>query len=141
MGDETGTQTIIINELLSYLSFYLDNSALENIKKIATLFYDQDDTNNAKKVLWENRSEILGPYVERKKSDKRSVAEANINDILEALIKLDSTQKSPKFVAQNLDKLPERQPEELNVLTLINRIASIEKTIKNNNDVLSQHSI
>ena len=141
MGDETGTQTIIINELLSYLSFYLDNSALENIKKIATLFYDQDDINNAKKVLWENRSEILGPYVERKKSDKRSVAEANINDILEALIKLDSTQKSPKFVAQNLDKLPERQPEELNVLTLINRIASIEKTIKNNNDVLSQHSI
>lgn len=141
MGDETGTQTIIINELLSYLSFYLDNSALENIKKIATLFYDQDDINNAKKVLWENRSEILGPYVERKKSDKRSVAEANINDILEALIKLDSAQKSPKFVAQNLDKLPERQPEELNVLTLINRIASIEKTIKNNNDVLSQHSI
>ena len=126
---------------MSYFSFYLDNSALENIKKIATLFYDQDDINNAKKVLWENRSEILGPYVERKKSDKRSVAEANINDILEALIKLDSAQKSPKFVAQNLDKLPERQPEELNVLTLINRIASIEKTIKNNNDVLSQHSI
>ena len=135
------THPIIVNELLSYLSFYMNNSAIDNIKKIAINFYDSDDIINSKKVLWENRTNILGPYTDRKKSDKRTVSEANINDIFEALTKLDTAQELPKFVAQNLDKLPERHPEELNVLTLINRVATIEKTMKNHNDVLSQHAI
>ena len=36
----------------------------------------------------------------------------------------------PSFVAQNIERLPDRQPEELNLLRIINRLSNIEKNIK-----------
>ena len=136
----TNNETII-NEVLTYISHYIHNSTVNNIIKIAINFYNNEEILEAKKLLWNIDDLNLGNFIERRDSDKRSCSEANINDILDALIKLDSEQNLPNFVAKNIDKLPDRQPEELNLLFLINRIATMEKTLKNHSENLSLFGI
>ena len=54
---------------------------------------------------------------------------------------MDSEQRMSNFVAKNIDKLPDRQPEELNLLFLIIRNATMKKTLKNHSENLSLFGI
>ena len=56
----------IVNELLTYAIHYLSSSVVDNIKKVIQQFYSDDDISEAKKLLWESRTDILGAYPERK---------------------------------------------------------------------------
>ena len=133
--------TKIVNELLTYMSYYMNSKILINITKIANNFYSNEEILEAKKLLWSLFANVLGPLIERRDSDKRSCSEANLGDISEALIKLDSEQKFPIFVAKNLDKIPDRQPDDLNILFLVERISKLEKKISDHEDNLSQYGI
>ena len=118
--------SIHINEILCYCSFYINNSSINNIKRIVANFYSDEDINIAKKTLWDIAGEQLGNYIERKTSEKRTSGDANITDIFEALSKLDYMDKMPNFVAKNVDLLPDRQPEELNLISIIDRLHQVE---------------
>ena len=131
---------LYINELLSYSSYYVNNSNVHNIKKIITNFYDPEEVLSAKKLLWDLKPDPLGQWTDRKTSEKRSSAEANINDIFDALLLLDSS-GDITFVALNMEKIPERHPEEINLVSMINRISDLEKKIKENENTLSAHEI
>ena len=133
----------IVNELLTYAKHYVNCSTIENIKKMIMNFYSESDIVQAKRLLWSETSgtKLLGKYPERKSTDNRPVSVAHINDIMEALKTLDSADKIPDFVARDLDRLPDRQPEELNLLSLIGRVADIEKTNQLHSDTLSTISI
>ena len=120
----------IIDELLSYVCFYINNSCLDNIKKIVSSFYSQDEILKSKKHLWDVCSKNLSPYTERKTTDKRSSSEANLADIFKGIKELDSGCCLPNFVAKNLERIPERQPEDTNIVCMLNRICSVEKVIK-----------
>ena len=133
--------TLHINELLSYSSHYINNSNIQNIKKIIVNFYDNDEVLTAKKLLWELKSDFLGPYNERKSTVNRSSSEANLNDIFDGLQTLDTIDQIPNFVAKNIDKIPERQPEEINIVSLLNRINKIEKKTTEYENTLSNHEI
>ena len=133
--------TLYINELLSYSSHYINNSNIQNIKKIIVNFYDNDEVLTAKKLLWELKSDFLGPYNERKSTVNRSSSEANLNDIFDGLQTLDTIDQIPNFVAKNIDKIPERQPEEINIVSLLNRINKIEKKTTEYKNTLSNHEI
>ena len=100
---------LFINELLTYASFYIHNSSITNIKKIIDGFYDNEDIITAKKLLWEVAGSKLSSYSERKTTENRTSAEANINDIFEALQKLDSIESLPIFVAKDVEKIPDSQ--------------------------------
>ena len=133
----------IVNELLTYAKHYVNCSTIENIKKMIMNFYSESDIVQAKRLLWSETSgtKLLGKYPERKSTDNRPVSVAHINDIMEALKTLDSADKIPDFVARDLDRLPDCQPEELNLLSLIGRVADLEKTIQLHSDMLSTISI
>ena len=133
--------TMHVNELLTYCSFYMNNSTIDNIKKIINLFYSEDDIIDAKKTLWEIAKDDLGVFPVRKDTNKRTSSLAHVNDIFEALMKLDGMDKMPVFVAINIMKLPDRQPEELNLLSMVDRLSDIEKRIKNHEDILTSHAI
>ena len=135
-----GNTELIVNELLTYMTHYVKNSSMENIRKIVLNFYSEDEVIDAKKVLWNSTSDI-GVYSERKKSENRTVAEAHLNDIIEAILKADADSTLPTFVAINVEKLPDRQPEELNLLSAINRLSNIEKKLKDHENTLSEHGI
>ena len=131
---------IHINELLSYVSYYIHNSSLNNIKKIISDFYTHDEIISSKKILWNLCEPDLGPYIERKSTDKRTSLEANLNDVFEAFSKLDSIDKMPIFAARELNRLPNsRQPEELNIVSMINRIAKLEEKLVVTNELVLSH--
>ena len=128
-----------LSELLTYATFYMHNSAINNIKTIISNFYPLEEIITAKKMLWALCSDSLEQYIERKSTDKRSSVEASINDIFEALSKLDILGKVPTFVAKNIDKLPSRQPEELNMICIINRLVKLEQQQIENIELLQSH--
>ena len=49
-----------------------------------------------------------------------------MNDILEALIKLYGLNKMSIFLAKHINRLPDRQPEELNLLSIVERLSNLE---------------
>ena len=119
-----------INELLCYVTYSLranNNHFLENIVKSK---FDIDDIKKGKKLLWQLCGEQLGQHPNRLSSENREAKDAHLEDILVALGKLDALNKLPVFVAADLGKLPGIQPEELNQLYYINRVASLEKQVK-----------
>lgn len=130
-----------INELLSYAVFYMNNSCSDNIKKVINSFYTPEEILNAKKLLWNMCSDELPTYTERRDTEKRSGSDANVSDILEGIIKLDNIEKLPNFVAKQIDRLPKRGPEELNIVSIINRLGNIENRINEYDNVLSSHEI
>ena len=128
-----------VNELLTYATHFMHNSALDNTKKIIEFFYSSEEINYAKKALWDVATDDIGPLVKRNNTCRRTTSVANINDIFDALIKLDSLSKLPKFVAVNLSRVPDRQPEELNLLYIIDRVSNIEKKLKLHEETLTTH--
>ena len=116
-----------INELLTYSCHFMNNSTIENIKKGIEFFYSEEEVINAKKILWEiSSSDLDSTCTIRKSTNKRTGTAANIDDIFEALVKLDSLSKLPNFVAKDLSRIPDRQPEEYNSFYAIERVSSIE---------------
>lgn len=65
---------------------------------------------------------------------------AHVDDIFDALKRLDALDKLPEVAACNLNRLPDRQPEELNLLRIV-RVAELEKCRDQHADTLSTLSI
>ena len=135
MSDKNKEKTHI-NELLCYATFYQNNSTVSNIKKMIEIFYTQDEIIAAKKLLWDLCGNKLGPYHDRKTSPNRTGSSANIDDIFEALTKIDSCDSVPTFVALNVDRVPDRQPEELNLVMIVDRLSNIEKLARSHDDAI-----
>ena len=91
--------------------------------------------------MWQVGEKNLENYCERKTTEKRTSKVAHLNDIVKALVKLDNEDKLPIFVARNIENLPDRQPEELNMISIINRLTKVENNIRQNEEVLSSHEI
>ena len=131
---------MIVNELLSYACFYLNNSSLDNIKRLMLNFYTHDEIIDSKKLLWNLSSSELNSYIERKSSENRTCDDANLNDIFEALVKLDLTQNLPDFVAKDFSRIPERSPEELNLTYILDRISRLEKAVRISDNIVATHA-
>ena len=132
---------IIINELLLYAKHHLDHATLDNIKKMIMHFYGDDEIVDAKKALWAKKSDILGVYPERKSTGTRHARIPNVSDIFDALKKLDAANEMPRIVAEDLNRIPDRQPEELNLMTVIDRVAQLERTLSKHDETLSSLAI
>ena len=136
LNDGGQVQNCYVNELLTYLCYYINNSTLGNIRRNIAIFYTCDEIIEAKKLLWNLSKDNLDQYTERRSTDRRSCSEASLDDIIEAIKKLDGLSKLPNFVARNVVKIPDRQPEELNILYAINRINNLEKKISSVDEAL-----
>lgn len=131
---------MIVNELLTYACFHLNNSTLDNIKKVMLDFYSHDEIIESKKLLWNISGIKLGSYIDRKTTEKRSCDDANLSDIFDALIELDLDDEIPEFVAKDLKKIPERNPEELNLTSILERISKLEKSARSSDVLLTTHA-
>ena len=60
---------------------------------------------------------------------------------MDAVKDLDKLDKLPDVVARNISRLPDRQPEELNMLMLVQRIADLEKSRDRHNETLTNLAI
>ena len=132
---------MILNELLCYAIHHFSASAGNNLNTIILNFYEESEISDAKKVLWNACKDTLGEYPNRNGSPNRPAISAHIDDIMDAIKSLDIKKKMPNVVAKNLDRVPDRQPEELNQLFIIERLAKLENIFRAHDDSLSTMSI
>jgi hypothetical protein len=119
--------------LLAYIVSSLQAGTVENVKKAVLGFFTAKQIGDAKHVLWENASiDIIGRKVARKNTNIRSEENANVDDIISAVQKLDKDDSVPLFVvsAYNLANLPRSMPEELNNISLVDRLATLEGKVR-----------
>jgi hypothetical protein len=109
--------------------FHRDSSNQDNLKKVVINFFTADEILTAKDVLWANVNG-LGDKRMRRDSNIRMHQDADLSDILAAFKKIDEDKlDTPLFVARRLDRLPRHGPEETNVFSLADRIATMEREL------------
>ena len=104
-----------------------NSGANTNLHQLMYNFYDEDDIVIAKKALFNACKDPLGDYPRRSSTESRTAAYAHLEDILEAIKKLDAAGKLPEFVAKNLDKIPSRDPEDMTMVSVIQRLDKLEQ--------------
>ena len=129
---------MIVNELLCYTIHHMNSSAPENIKRILNSFYSAKEIIDAKKLLWTECKDNLEIYQNRNSTSTRTAAVAGIEDIFGALMKLDAGNNTPIVYAKDLNRVPDRQPEELNYAMLIQKVATLNRYKIDNEQVVSK---
>ena len=80
-------------------------------------------------------------FQSRNSTDNRTAAAANLDDIMEAIKVLDTKGKLPECVARDISRIPDRQPEELNMLYVLSQITELKKASKTHEECLSKIKI
>ena len=125
----TNYGSIIIDPLLSYTSFSLQNGTIENIKKCAVNNFALETVVHSKNLLWEKCDKsVIGEKAVWRDTSVRTQKEAHIDDILKALQKLDKCNQMPHLVidALSIGALPKVNPEELNNVSFVDRQNKME---------------
>ncbi len=143
IGDSTDNDVIkcIVNPLLSYAVFGLMSGTTANVKSAIIGFFTPDDIAHAKDVLWASGdTSIIGTIKSRKEGSVTPKHEANLNDMIKAIQQLDSADKLPHIAikASDLALIPRSHPEELNNITLVDRLSKLEERMSNFQGVLDR---
>jgi len=113
------SKKIVINELLSYISFYRNKGNRDSLQNIVLTHFPGTDISVAKKLLMDEFSSYLtdsSVLTERRTTSSRAAHEVELEDIFGALDLLDlkNILGNCLFVALNLDLLPKYGPEDIN---------------------------
>jgi len=115
---------IVVDEMLSYINCYRDQSSHDCIRKVVLSFYSATEISDAKRHLLEAFDEQLLDCqlrADRRNSSSRPAHEAEVDDIFGILTFFDSLLKDFLFVAVNHERLPKYGPEEVNICTVVDR--------------------
>ena len=119
----------IFNPLLCYVVSARNNSRKNDIAHLVSGFFSAEAIENAKTELWNNAShDIIGTELRRRNTDDRSSKEAHVQDIIDALRKLEDADALPLFAvtSDQLAQLPRSQPGELLDYSVSDRVARLE---------------
>ena len=139
--------TILLDPLLSYVVFALQSGSVEIVKNAVLGYFSNVDINLTKDLLWSHcGTEGIGEKPKRKGSNLRSEAEANLMDIISSWMKLDRANNTPiiAICAENLRTIARSHPEELNAITLVDRLNQLEQRMTNmqtNMDCMMAHNM
>ena len=139
--------TILLDPLLSYVVFALQSGSVENMKNAVLGHFSNVDINLTKDLLWSHcGTEGIGEKPKRKGPNLRSEAEENLMDIISSWMKLDRANNTPivAICAENLGTIPRSHPEELNAITLVDRLNQLEQRMTNmqtNMDCMMAHNM
>ncbi len=53
---------VVVNEVLTYVSFHFAQCTVESIRVAVLNFYDPGSINEAKRILWDSCAQHLSPY-------------------------------------------------------------------------------
>ncbi len=123
------TSNLLVEPLLAYITFAMQSATEANIKRAVLGRFDHEEIIDAKTKLWSCcGEEKLGEFQRRKDSSSRSEREAHLADIISALIRLDNEDKMPTIAieAMSLGKIPRSHPEELNNISMADRLNQME---------------
>ncbi|XP_070547424.1 uncharacterized protein [Ptychodera flava] len=123
------THDIVINELLCFLVCKMDIMPMEPLLKVCADFYDDNDVESAKKLLFDLSTAFLCAtdtrYIRRQGQHKK---QNNLQDIYNLLQQLDE-EEMPNFVAKNLSKLPPVDITHIDVTGLLREIRELRNEV------------
>ena len=142
------TDNIIEDPVLAYILFSQQSGTAAKVRMVATAFFSIEQITQAKDRLWEKSDPgVLGENPRRKDSASRSEKDAHVGDIIVALSKLDKSEKMPRILINALDLgfIPRSHPEELNNITLADRLnqqeARLEKLQESNDRIICENMV
>lgn len=128
-----GIQKVVIEPTLAYIWFSMQSGTFDNVKTVAVSHFSLEAVVAAKNTLWEaSDNSVIGEKFRRRGTAARNEKVAHINDIVEALSKLDQAGKVPTLAidALSLGFIPRAKPEELNDISVIERLTKVEQLVK-----------
>ena len=133
VSTDKNDKNVIVNEVLSYINFYHDNVAMEQMKKVALGYFLPAEVSTAKKLLVSNFAAELNdcPHkAERHKSSARTVKEAELDDIFGIIDFLDVNSKmNTVFAAVNLERIPKYSPQDINMTAIVDKHVELGTSI------------
>ncbi|ELU14434.1 hypothetical protein CAPTEDRAFT_190762 [Capitella teleta] len=116
--------------VLGYLVGSLKKSPRDVVKKIALSHFCHDEIKTAKQALWSSSACVpaIGPWKPRKGSSNKPRQEFEIDDIFDALSKLDEASVKPVIhvPALDLDLLPPMNPAQLLPVIFLDKMNEME---------------
>ena len=119
----------VLQPLLAYVIFSMQSATIDNIRKATLGYFTPAQISEAKDALWENSDCKIIITSSQVSSNARPEEEAHLHDILCAINKLDAGSKMPCVVidAYSLGQIPRSHPEELNNISLLDRLNRLEQ--------------
>lgn len=126
-----GSEITIFDPLLAYTASARDVSSVRNLRVTLLARFTLEQVKSACSEMYSKCGVILGEMTERNNSKLRTAKEAYVDDILEAMAKLDNIEDLPTFAvkSEDLKFIPRTMPEEADMLSLADRIGSLEEAL------------
>ena len=134
-------EKILVQPLLSYIVFSMQSGTVNNIRNAVLGKFSESQILEAKNALCDHCGiKVIGEKPRRIRSTVRPAADAHLHDILTAWNKLDETDECPTLMlnAHSLDAIPRSHPEELNNISLADRLNQLEARSQAMQEVLDR---
>ena len=119
----------------------MQSGTSDKIKVVVISHFVLDDIIAAKDMLWANAdNDIIGDRKRRRDGSNTSEKEAHAQDIIAALYQLDGAGKTPDIVisALELGAIPRSHPEELNDISMADRLNKMEERLSSLAEVVDR---
>ena len=131
----TPETTVVINELLAYLSFHRNAASVTGITRVCANFYGASEISTAKKCLinvFRDKLDKTSFMTERRSTTSRPAHEAEFEDIVSTMNYLDTVDllKCVSFAAADLSRLPGYSPEATNICSVVDKQTKIDSKLE-----------
>lgn len=122
----TPANTVVVNELLAYLSFHRNAASQTAMTRVCVNFYGATEISAVKKCLiniFRDKLDNTAFITERRSTTSRPAHEAEFEDIISTMNYLDTDDllKCVSFAAVELNRLPGYSPEATNICSVIDK--------------------
>lgn len=122
----------VVNSILTYVLMCSLKATRDNLVKVLQTSYCVKELDCAKAVLWRHGdATTLGRIQKRVDTQRRPRKDAVCSDIVDGMRKLDQAKMMPYFVcdAVGMARLPRSSPEDLNIVTMDERMRDLERSL------------
>ncbi len=120
---------ILCDPVISYIWFSMNGGTRNNIKRAVLGHFTPNTIYSVRNALWDTcDTAVIGKVIHRNESASRSAVEITVDDILDALSKLDTARMVPNIMMKAVDLylIPKSHPEELSTISLVDRLNVFE---------------
>ena len=131
-GARGGVTPPVNNALLAYTVYSMQSGTAEKITSVVRAHFTIDDVIIAKDKLWDAADQsIIGPRKRRRDGTIKSEKHSHTEDVVTALYQLDAADKMPHITlsAMDLGCIPRSHPEELNEISMADRLNRMEERL------------
>ena len=143
--EDTAMVPLVENNVLAYMCRVFHECSQEALKRTISSYFDASEIHDAKECLWTvYGDEALGQKPKRVGSNKKPAYEFELEDLLAALKVMDQNKlfdTKARFCACDVLHVPPYKPEEVNVASIVERVAALELQLKEARDDITSNKI